>query len=342
MQCVVDATNGNGTGPESAPMTATPTGAPGPPSITSVSSVEAGLVVSFVPPSSDGGEPITAFTATCGSQSASDSASPITVSGLTDGTPVTCQVTATNSVGTGPPSVGVVGTPGVVPGAPTVTDVSPGGDGQLVVTFVAPTDQGSSPISSYTATCGSQSSSQTSSPITVSGLTDGVQVACTVDATNATGTGPESAAVSGTPVGPPAAPDITSVTPGDTQLTVAFSTPADNGDPIISYTATCGTQSTGGTASPITVTGLTNGVTVSCTVDATNAAGTGPASAPVSGTPSAGKPQVPGLARPAPAGAMARFRTGSQTTPGSTHRKLPTLRVRSSGSGYLAAYGFRG
>jgi len=42
-----------------------------------------------------------------------------------------------------------------------------------------------------------------------------------------------------------------------------------------------------GTASPITVTGLTNGTTYSCSVNATNSAGTGAASASASVTPSA-------------------------------------------------------
>ena len=68
-------------------------------------------------------------------------------------------------------------------------------------------------------------------------------------------------------------------TSGD--VTVTFTAPASNGgSPIISYTVTCGTHSATGTASPITVGGLTNGVPVTCTVTATNTIGPSTASAP--------------------------------------------------------------
>ena len=54
----------------------------------------------------DGGSPITQFTATCtdGTNSfvASSGSSPIIVTGLTNDTPYTCRVTATNGVGTSP------------------------------------------------------------------------------------------------------------------------------------------------------------------------------------------------------------------------------------------------
>jgi Fibronectin type III domain/Bacterial Ig domain len=65
--------------------------------------------VSFVPPSSTGGEPITSYTVTAtpttGSSApvtATGSGSPITVTGLTPGSRYDIAVTATNSLGTGP------------------------------------------------------------------------------------------------------------------------------------------------------------------------------------------------------------------------------------------------
>lgn len=80
----------------------------------------------------------------------------------------------------------------------------------------------------------------------------------------------------------PGAPTIGTATAGNAQATVAFTAPGSaGGSAIIDYTATCGAQTATAAASPITVTGLTNGVTYSCTVVATNSAGAGNASAPV-------------------------------------------------------------
>jgi large repetitive protein len=68
--------------------------------------------VSFSPPASDGGSAITSYTVTCSpSGSASAASSPITITGLTNGTTYTCSVTATNAIGTGPASSSVTVTP---------------------------------------------------------------------------------------------------------------------------------------------------------------------------------------------------------------------------------------
>jgi hypothetical protein len=81
----------------------------------------------------------------------------------------------------------------------------------------------------------------------------------------------------------PSAPQITSIEPGNGQVSISVSV-ADNGDsPITSYSAYC-IGSTGyhlGTSptSPITVSGLANGVSYVCLVTATNDGGTSPASA---------------------------------------------------------------
>ena len=77
----------------------------------------------------------------------------------------------------------------------------------------------------------------------------------------------------------PRLPAQPTVTRGDTQISVAFVAPANDGSTITGYTAAC-TSSDGGTfgnhaggTSPIVVTGLTNGKTYTCTVFATNAEG---------------------------------------------------------------------
>lgn len=76
----------------------------------------------------------------------------------------------------------------------------------------------------------------------------------------------------------PGAPTITSLNPGDGQILVAFNPPTSGGPPT-QYTATCissdggATGTATGPASPLTVTALTNGKTYTCTVVATNSAG---------------------------------------------------------------------
>ena len=85
-----------------------------------------------------------------------------------------------------------------------------------------------------------------------------------------------------TVTGLPGAPTIGAATAGDAQATVAFTAPASNGGAAItSYTVTSdpGGITATGTASPITITGLTNGTSYTFTVTATNDVGTGPASA---------------------------------------------------------------
>ena len=80
----------------------------------------------------------------------------------------------------------------------------------------------------------------------------------------------------------PSAPIIgTATAVSGVAATVAFSPPlSDGGSAITSYTVTSNTGITAtGTATPITVTGLTTGNTYTFTVTATNAIGTGPASA---------------------------------------------------------------
>jgi hypothetical protein len=90
----------------------------------------------------------------------------------------------------------------------------------------------------------------------------------------------------------PGAPTLTTVTAGDTQATLNFTAPSSNGGATVtSYTATCtasgSSRTATGSGSPITVAGLINGTTYSCSVTATNAVGTGSASSSTNVTPAA-------------------------------------------------------
>lgn len=86
--------------------------------------------------------------------------------------------------------------PGIAPpGAPTIGTAT-AGNAQATVTFTAPGDIGGGPITGYraTSTPGGIIGTAASSPITVTGLTNGVAYTFTVAAQNAGGFGSESAA----------------------------------------------------------------------------------------------------------------------------------------------------
>ena len=146
----------------------------------------------------NGGSPITGYTATStpGGVTASGAASPLTVTGLTNGTPYTFTVRATNAVGDSaesPASNSV--TPATVPGAPTIGTAT-AGDTQATVPFTAPASNGGEAITGYTATSspGGLTATGASSPLTVTGLTNGQAYTFTVKATNAVGDSADSAA----------------------------------------------------------------------------------------------------------------------------------------------------
>jgi large repetitive protein len=216
----VTATNGVGTGPASEASNAvTPVADPGAPTIGTATPFDASASVSFTAPASDGGSDISSYTVTAtdsttpanGGETASGASSPITVPGLTNGDSYTFTVTATNGVGTGPSSdASNAVTPATVPGAPTIGTATYG-NASASVSFTAPASDGGSDISGYTVTAtdsttptnGGETASGASSPITVSGLTNGDSYTFTVTATNGVGTGSASDASNAVTPDPP-------------------------------------------------------------------------------------------------------------------------------------------
>ena len=295
----VTATNIAGTGPASAASNSvTPVDVPTAPLSPSAVAGYTVAVVSFLPPASNNGSAITGYTVTSsGGQTGIGTASPITVTGLTDGTSYTFTVTATNALGTGPSSVttnAVTPNP-TAPSAP-LSPSATAGNSSAVVSFTAPASTGGSPIFTYTATASTgQSGVGNSSPITVTGLANGTPVTFTVTATNVNGTSAPSVATAAvTPSTIPAAPTGVVASPGNAQASIAFTAPNNGGSPITLYTATAppGVVATGA-SSPIVATGLTNGASYQFVVSATNANGTGPASAPSNTVTPATVPQAP-------------------------------------------------
>jgi titin len=306
--CTVIATNAVGASPASPGSAPVVVGVPNQPAQPTIVAANTQMVITYVAPANNGSQ-ITSYSATCTSTNGGTpgtgtfttpdgSAAPITVALLTNGATYTCTVIATNAVGASPASPGsATATPTAGQPAPPAQPTVARGNGQLVVAYLAPLNNGS-PITSYSATCTSTNGGATgtgtfvtpdgsAAPITVALLTNGATYTCTVIATNAVGPSVASSASSPLVVGVPEQPAQPTVAAGDTQIVVTFVTPANVGSPIASYTATC-TSTNGGvtgtavlagaTAAPITVTSVTNADTYTCTVLATNAAGNGAAS----------------------------------------------------------------
>ncbi|MBO2601372.1 fibronectin type III domain-containing protein [Shewanella algae] len=254
---------------------------PGAPMSVSAVAADASATVSFSAPASTGGVAINSYTVTSspGGFTASGTGSPLTVSGLSNGTDYSFTVSASNTAGTGPTS-----SPSntVTPKAnQTISFNNPGAqDFGTTPTLAATASSGLTPVfsSSTTGVC----------TITASGTLTFVTTGnCSIDADQA-GDGSYNAAPTVTQsftvnAVVPGAPTSVNAVASDASATVSFSAPASTGGAAISsYTVTSspGGFTASGTASPLTVSGLSNGTNYSFIVSASNIAGTGPASSP--------------------------------------------------------------
>jgi RHS repeat-associated protein len=321
----VIATNAIGTGVSSAASAAvTPYTTPGAPTGVTATAGNALANVSWTAPASNGGLAISSYTITSApggltsTVSAPATSGPVT--GLTNGTPYTFTVYATNApLNNGPassPSNSV--TPSTIPVAPTNV-VATAGDTLASLTWTAPANNGAT-ITSYTATAspGGATATVNGNPAAPSvsyiagQLTDGTAYTFTVVGHNVNGDGPASGpSNSVTPSVLPGAPTSVVATASNQQATVTWTAPAANGGTAISgyaITPCTGTPCTGGSAgSPVSVgagttnvtitqfngtTPITNGTTYTFQVTATNTGGTGPVGVSNAVTPSI-TPQAP-------------------------------------------------
>lgn len=253
---------------------------PGAPTAATATAGDTQAAVAFSAPAFIGGATITGFTVTAnpGALVGTGATSPVIVAGLTNGIAYTFTVTGTNSAGTGAASAA---SNSVTPRASqTITFAPPG-----------PQTFGTTPMLSATADSGLNPIFTSSTPAvctitTMGALTFIASGTCTINAVhpgNATYL-PAPQVVRSFTVNAvvPGAPTAVVATGGDTQAAVAFVAPTFTGGAVITgYTVTSnpgGLSATGG-ASPLVVTGLTNGTPYTFTVTATNGAGTGAASA---------------------------------------------------------------
>ncbi len=127
-------------------------------------------------------------------------------------------------------------TPIGVPSNPTITSVT-AQDGALSVAFTAPSS-GSTPTSyeyQLNASGTWLTASTTTSPIQISGLTNGTLYSVQIRADSVVGEGAASSASSGTPEGLPGAPSISSLSTGVGTVSVSFTPGYSGGDTIIDY-----------------------------------------------------------------------------------------------------------
>ena len=133
--------------------------------------------------------------------------SPITITGLTNDTEYLMSLIAINDAGesVASNSVSVIPEAPTAPDAPLITNIEPG-NGQVSIS-VSMADDGGSLITGYNAYCFGDRllfGASPTSPIAVSGLTNGVSYTCAATATNDIGDSPASAfSAPVTPVAPP-------------------------------------------------------------------------------------------------------------------------------------------
>ena len=302
----VSATNVHAPGEPSDIVSATPTAsaqptitAPGAPTNLSVDATgETTVTLSWTAPVDNGGSAITRYnieqsedggTTWNNSNPVASSTSPVTVTDLTSGQEYQFRVSATNVQHLGPTSNVVTvtttasaqqGTETVItePGVPTGLSAT-AGNTQVALSWIAPTDTGSSTIIRYniqqstdgTTWVSSTPATATSLTQTVTGLTNGQAYQFRVSATNTELTGDASATVSATPKASlsmvPDAPMYPSfwITDDATEVRLFWDVPAsDGGSAITSYkpqykiaTTTSWTDGPTGLTIPAIITGLT-------------------------------------------------------------------------------------
>jgi hypothetical protein len=285
----VSATTAVGTGPTSAPVSATPRTLPGSPTSVSATRGDGQASVAWIAPANDGGAPVASYDVSVSpsagtvGQVSCDGSTPancsVMVSGLTNGTSYLVSVSAVNAAGRGPSAQSNAVVPAGVPAAPGIgTPVA--GDGAATVAWTPPASNGDTiidyqvstwvePGSGACSASGSPCLNSTQPPATscstasctqqVSGLTNGITYVFSVTARNGVGSSAASGfstiVTPGSTPGAPSAPRSPSAMGGTESATISWTQPLDlgTGNPAtLGYTiveSQSGTQITSSCAS---------------------------------------------------------------------------------------------
>src|SRR5437773_7235764 len=353
----VSAVNSVGEGALSGEVSVTPATQPGAPQGLSAAPGDATVSLTWSPPSSNGGSPITNYRVyrgfTSGGETLLTTLGVVTSysdTAVTNGVTYYYEVSARHDVGEGPrPRQGsaTAVAPTNAPGAPRALGAV-AGDATVALAGSSPSAGGGSAITNYKVyrgTIAGQLSLLATLPnvlsYTDSAVTDGQTYSYKVTAVNAVGEGPRSNEASGRPTaGPtvPSPPRQLNATPGEAPVTLTWLAPSsDGGSPITNFKIYQGTAS-GGESLLATVgavfsypdSSVTNGVTYYYYVTAVNGIGASGSSNEVSATPVAG-PSVPD----APQNLVATPGNGTMTLTWSP----PPWDVRSPVTGYTVYRG---
>ena len=281
------------------------------------------ISVAFSAPAFNGGLNITNYEyslnagSTWTALSPVDAASPVLITGLSNGTTYTVYLRAVNALGSGTTSAPANAvTPAAVPGAPGTPTATTCQNTQSALSWTAAASNGSA-ITDYVveySTSATFASAVTvfadgtsaSTSATVTGLANGTPYYFRVKATNAVGTGTYSGISTViTPATVPGAPtSVVGTACANAQSSVSWVAPASKGgDAVASYTVEYSTSATfasavtvvspTSTSSPKVVTGLTNGTTYYFRVKANNCAGSSSYSTISAGVTPATVPNAP-------------------------------------------------
>lgn len=199
----VRAINAAGTGDAGVSAAVVPISVPGAPTAVSAVDGNAQATVQWTVPASTGGSPITGFAVTASAPvvTANGAGSPLTVTGLTNGTATTFTVRAINAAGQGPASAASNSvTPATVPSVPLVRAIP--GNSQAALSWALPFN-GGSPVTGYSVTSVpagfSMSLDGGVSSVVATGLSNGTSYVFSVRAQNAKGTSDAGASNSARP-----------------------------------------------------------------------------------------------------------------------------------------------